>query len=212
MSCSAAVQVVLAVLGLCARVRRLIYIVSIALALWGCIGCGRTNATPSRPTPVPTATPAPISPGSQTADVLTYHNDNARSGLMANETILTPANVNPTSFGLLRTLSVDGKVDAQPLTRNELEHFSSLSHRELSRLYWGPNGDGMTEFAVRYRKSCKEFGFVVPPKFSDEAQASGEIGLTPEQYRAMPSAELKRRLREPRFKLQVWQLIKAGQI
>jgi hypothetical protein len=104
------------------------------------------------------------------------------------------------------------KVDAQPLTRNELEHFSSLSHRELSRLYWGPNGDGMTEFAVRYRKSCKEFGFVVPPKFSDEAPASGEIGLTPEQYRAMPSAELKRRLREPRFKLQVWQLIKAGQI
>jgi len=104
------------------------------------------------------------------------------------------------------------KVDAQPLTRNELEHFSSLSHRELSRLYWGPNGDGMTEFAVRYRKSCKEFGFVVPPKFSDEAQASGEIGLTPEQYRAMPSAELKRRLREPRFKLQVMQLIKAGQI
>ena len=104
------------------------------------------------------------------------------------------------------------KVDAQPLTRNELEHFSSLSHRELSRLYWGPNGDGMTEFAVRYRKSCKEFGFVVPPKFSDEAQASGEIGVTPEQYRAMPSAELKRRLREPRFKLQVMQLIKAGQI
>ncbi|HTD15924.1 MAG TPA: hypothetical protein VK673_12135, partial [Chthoniobacterales bacterium] len=48
-------------------------------------------------------------------DVLTYHNDNARTGLNERETILTPANVNQDSFGLLFNLSVDGKVDAQPL-------------------------------------------------------------------------------------------------
>ena len=48
-------------------------------------------------------------------DVLTFHNDNARTGLNDHETILTPTNVNQDSFGLLFNLSADGKVDAQPL-------------------------------------------------------------------------------------------------
>jgi len=47
--------------------------------------------------------------------VLTWHNDAARSGQNLLETILTPANVNVSSFGKLFTLSVDGKVDGQPL-------------------------------------------------------------------------------------------------
>jgi hypothetical protein len=48
-------------------------------------------------------------------DVLTYHNDNARTGWNPNEVILTPSNVKASSFGLLFNLIVDGKVDAQPL-------------------------------------------------------------------------------------------------
>jgi outer membrane protein assembly factor BamB len=48
-------------------------------------------------------------------DVTTYHYDNSRQGLNAQETILSPANVNATSFGKLGFFLVDGKVDAQPL-------------------------------------------------------------------------------------------------
>ena len=49
------------------------------------------------------------------ASVLTYHNDNNRTGWNANETTLTTANVNASTFGLLHTVALDGRVDAQPL-------------------------------------------------------------------------------------------------
>ena len=49
------------------------------------------------------------------ADVLTYHNDNGRTGQNLNEEILTPANVNATHFGKLWVLPADGLVDAEPL-------------------------------------------------------------------------------------------------
>jgi hypothetical protein len=52
---------------------------------------------------------------SSKASVLTYHNDVNRTGWNSRETVLTTANVNPSSFGLLHTVAVDGRVDAQPL-------------------------------------------------------------------------------------------------
>jgi hypothetical protein len=53
-------------------------------------------------------------------DVTTYHNDIARTGQNITETKLTQANVNSTTFGLLRNLTVDGKVDAEPLYLSQL--------------------------------------------------------------------------------------------
>ena len=47
--------------------------------------------------------------------VLTYHNDNLRTGHNSSETALTLKNVNSTTFGKLFTVSTDGLVDAQPL-------------------------------------------------------------------------------------------------
>ena len=64
-----------------------------------------------------TVNPVVTSPGT---DVTTYHNDIARTGQNTTETILTQANVNSTTFGLLRNLAVDGAVDAEPLYLSQL--------------------------------------------------------------------------------------------
>jgi hypothetical protein len=47
--------------------------------------------------------------------VTTWHYDNARDGVDANETVLTPSNVNSTTFGKLSTDPVDGFIVGQPL-------------------------------------------------------------------------------------------------
>jgi outer membrane protein assembly factor BamB len=48
-------------------------------------------------------------------DVVTYHNDNARTGQNLNESSLTPATVKVSTFGKVGFFSTDGQVDAQPL-------------------------------------------------------------------------------------------------
>ncbi len=48
-------------------------------------------------------------------DVLTYHYSVTRQGQNTLESVLTPANVNSTNFGKINFLTLDGKVDAQPL-------------------------------------------------------------------------------------------------
>jgi outer membrane protein assembly factor BamB len=54
------------------------------------------------------------------ADVLTQHNDNARTGTNPGESKLTTANVTPATFGRLWDLYADGQVVAQPLYVSQL--------------------------------------------------------------------------------------------
>ena len=50
----------------------------------------------------------------QTA-VTTYHYDNFRTGWNSQETVLTPGDVNKSSFAMLHSVKLDDQVDAQPL-------------------------------------------------------------------------------------------------
>ena len=50
-----------------------------------------------------------------TVNVLTYHNDVARTGQNLSESTLTTANVKSANFGIVGNMSVDGGVDAEPL-------------------------------------------------------------------------------------------------
>ncbi len=56
-----------------------------------------------------------IGAAAEPINVMTYHDDSMRTGLMQLETVLTLANVNSASFGKVNFLPTDGKVDAEPL-------------------------------------------------------------------------------------------------
>ncbi len=89
--------------------------------------CGRAEAaSPANSPSHEAAVPATAQSDSQdvqhgapfvgyAGDVVTYHYNPSRQGANLQETTLTTANVNSTSFGKVRFFSVDGKVDAQPL-------------------------------------------------------------------------------------------------
>ncbi len=77
-----------------------------------CGGGSKAASAPSGGSPVTSASPG--------VDIVTYHDDMGRTGLNPNETTLTPANVNSSQFGLIRTLAVDGKVDGEPLYLSNL--------------------------------------------------------------------------------------------
>ncbi len=111
--------------------------------------------------------------------VLTWHNDAARTGQNLLETILTPANVNSTSFGKLFTLSVNGKVDAQPLYVPSLAIPSQGTHNVL---YVATEHDSVYAFdADTGTQLWKVSLLAIGEQTSDDrgcGQVSPEIGIT----------------------------------
>jgi hypothetical protein len=66
-----------------------------------------------------------------TTDVLTYHNDIARTGQNLTETTLTTSNVTSAKFGKLGFYPVDGLVDAEPLYASNVAIPNSGTHNVL---------------------------------------------------------------------------------
>ena len=138
----------------------------------------------------------PSLPGQAQNDVLTWHNDVARTGQNLSEAILTPALVNSTNFGLIANVVVDGKVDAQPLyasaitlpgqgTHNILyiatEHDSMYAvNADSGTIYWQKSLLGAGETTSDDRNCGQvtpEIGITSTPVIDRSAGAHGTIFL-----------------------------------
>lgn len=112
-------------------------------------------------------------------NVLTYHNDNARTGQNLNETILKPSNVNAKTFGKLFIASVDGKVDAQPLYMSNVTIPGQGMHNVLfvatehDSVYALDANTGRTLWHVSLLKSAE-----TPSDNRNCGQVTPEIGIT----------------------------------
>ena len=116
----------------------------------------------------------------QGTDVVTYKNDLARTGQNLTETSLTLSNVNSASFGKLRFLTTDGKVDAQPLYLSAL----SVGGAAHNVVFVASENDTMYAFdadsgAVLWQKSVLPAGETVSdlPSYGCD-QTTPSIGIT----------------------------------
>jgi hypothetical protein len=122
--------------------------------------------------------PTPAPPATTGTDVLTYKNDARRTGQNTTETTLTPANVASASFGLLRMLTTDGKVDAQPLYVSQLSVGGSLHNvvligTEHDTVYADDADTGATLWKVSLLRAGE-----TPSDARGCDQVTPEIGIT----------------------------------
>lgn len=128
------------------------------------------------------------------ADVLTYHDDNARTGQNLDEEILTPASVNTNHFGKLWVLPADGLVDAEPLyaagvslpqkgLRNVVfvatEHDSVYAYdADSTNLFWHVSLPGTNEVPSDNRGCSQvtpEIGITATPVIDRQLGTNGTI-------------------------------------
>jgi hypothetical protein len=112
------------------------------------------------------------------ADVTTYKNDLNRSGQNLAESALTLANVASSTFGLLRLLPVDGRVDAQPLYLSAL----SAAQSTFNTVFVATEHDSVYAFdsdsgAVLWHVSLLGTG-EMPSDNRGCGQVTPEIGIT----------------------------------
>lgn len=126
-------------------------------------------------------------------DVLTYHNDIARTGQILHEEVLSPSNVNTNQFGLLWTLPVDEKVLAQPLyaagvtipgagMRNvlyvETENATAYAFdADSTNLLWRTSLVGCNEqaYVIAYCTIVPELGVTATPVIDRQFGSNGAI-------------------------------------
>jgi Ig-like domain-containing protein len=111
-------------------------------------------------------------------DVTTYKNDLSRSGQNLTELTLNLTNVTPASFGLLRALPVDGRVDAQPLYLSQL----SVAGGSFNTVFVATEHDSVYAFdsdsgAVLWHVSLLGTG-ETPSDDRGCGQVTPEIGVT----------------------------------
>ena len=118
-------------------------------------------------------------------DILTDRGDNARTGLNANETVLTPSIVSSASFGLSYNNPVDGQVYAQPLyVSNHLIIVNGQSQGTHNVLYVATEHDSLYAFdadsGVQYWKTSLLLSGESPVSSNDVSciNLQPEIGIT----------------------------------
>jgi len=111
-------------------------------------------------------------------DVLTYHYNASRQGQNTLESVLTPSNVNSSSFGKIGFFTVDGKVDAQPLYVYRLP---GILHTQNTLLVVTEHGSAYAFDADAGLQSWKVTTLLPGESPSDNhgcSQISPEIGIT----------------------------------
>jgi hypothetical protein len=158
---------------------------SFGFAILVCIGlglvlasCSKSSSNAGTSSNSGTGNGSGSTPSATGTDVVTYHNDNARTGQNLTETVLTPSNVNSTMFGKLANFSVDGKVDAQPLSLTNL----TISGATRNVLYVATEHDTVYAFdadsgTVLWQKSMLASGETTSDDHSC-SQVTPEIGVT----------------------------------
>ena len=148
--------------------------VIIVLATQLLMSCGGGGSSPS---PTPSPSPPPV--GASGTDVLTYHNDNARTGQNLNETTLNTSNVNSNTFGKLFVLPVDGKVDAQPLY---VSQFAVPGHGQRNLVYVATENDSLYAFDADTGSVIWHVSLLGPGETPSDArgcnQVIPQIGIT----------------------------------
>jgi outer membrane protein assembly factor BamB len=111
--------------------------------------------------------------------VLTWHNDNARTGQYLEEKILTPQNVNSRTFGKLFVIHVDGKVDAEPLY---VQGIVIPHHGSRNVLFVATEHDGVYAFDADTGERFWHASLLKPGETPSDPRNCGqvipEIGIT----------------------------------
>ncbi|MBV9346034.1 MAG: pyrrolo-quinoline quinone [Gammaproteobacteria bacterium] len=130
-------------------------------------------------------------------DIVTYKYDVARTGANTNESLLTPVNVTAATFGKLRFLTTDGKVDAQPLylsgfsvggavrnvvyvaTENDSVYaFDADSGAQLWHVSLVPSGETVVDLSASCDETVPVIGITATPVIDRAAGALYVVAMT----------------------------------